>query len=274
MLLKHFLCVNFFLIGCLLSSNSQNSYGKTDIADLVLIYQGGVHRPMEWNKEQFLPYVVHRDQKGNVNWLFDGFLFLEFKDGKGRNFVPGYDAKNARREEWEWLLYRQFEENKAFSALDQCITGQMEILGKPGFRHKLVVGIPSPILDQKDWGEIDGQRLDFSRKEDRVKAAKWYIDLFLKRYKQQKYKNLQLSGFYWVDEAVNQDGDLLFSIGDYIRSKKLKLYWIPYWKAKGSDKWKEYKFDFAWIQPNHFFDKKVPDSRLDEACSFAREMNT
>ncbi len=273
MILKRLYCILCLFAGCVLSAFSQEEYGHTDIADLVLIYQGGVHRPMEWIKDQFVPYVVHKDQKGNVNWLFDGFLFLEFKDGKGRNYVPGYDAKNARRVEWEWLMDRQFEKDKAFSALDQCIADQKKILGKPGFRHQLVVGIPSPILGQKDWGEIDGQVMDFSNAEDRVKAAQWYIDLFLERYQQQNYKNIDLSGFYWVDEAVNKDEDLLRAIGDYIRTKNLKLYWIPYWNAKGSDKWKEYNFDFAWIQPNHFFNKKVPDERLDDACAFARKMN-
>ncbi len=271
--IKFFFLIIFFLIGFLLPSQAQDQYGKTDIADLVLIYQGGVHRPMEWSKEQFLPYVVHQDQKGNVNWLFDGFLFLEFTDGKGRNFAPGYNKQNARRGEWEWLQGRQFAKDKAFSALDQCITEQIKILGKPGFKHKLVVGIPSPISDQKDWGEINGKVMDFSKTEDRIEAGKWYIDRFLEQYTKQKYKKIKLAGFYWVDEDVIRCADILIPLGDYIRSKKLKFYWIPYWKARGYDKWKEYKFDFAWIQPNHFFDTKIGDERIDQACDFAREMN-
>jgi hypothetical protein len=271
--LRQFISIFLLSIICFTTSYAQNRYGKTDIADLVLIYQGGVHRPMEWTSDQFLPYVIHKDQKGTTNWLFDGFLFLEFKDGKGKNFVPGYDAQNARKEDWQWLMGRQLEKDKAFSALDQCISQQIKLLGKPEFKHKLIVGIPSPIYNQKDWGEIGGQRLDFSKAEDRLKASKWYIDLFLKNYQNQKYKNIQLNGFYWVDEAVNNDEKLLIDISNYIHSKKLKLYWIPYWKAPGSEKWKSFKFDFAWIQPNHFFDKKVPDSRLNEACDFARQMN-
>ncbi len=247
-------------------------YGKTSIADLVLIYQGGTHRP-DWTKDQFVPYVVHEDQKGNKNWFFDGFLFLEFKDGKGRNYAPGYEKLNARRQEWEWLLDRNFEKDKAFSALNECIGEQIKLIGKPNFKHKLVAGIPSPILNQKDWGEINGKKLDFSRVEDRIEAGKWYIDQFLKRYKAERYKHLELEGFYWVDEDVNGCADILIPLGDYIRSKKLKFIWIPYWKAKGFDKWKEYKFDFAWLQPNHFFKKEIENERIDQACDFAKEMN-
>jgi len=67
--------------------------------------------------------------------------------------------------------------------------------------------------------------------------------------------------------------DILIPLGDYIRSKKLKFVWIPYWKAKGFDQWKEFKFDFAWLQPNHFFSKNIENERIDQACDFAKKIN-
>ena len=48
------------------------------------------------------------------------YLFLEFSDGKGRRYAQGY-GKDARKQEWEWLLQRLFEEGKSLSALDACI---------------------------------------------------------------------------------------------------------------------------------------------------------
>lgn len=244
-------------------------YGKTDIADLVLIYQGGVHRPMEWTAAQFSPYVVHTDKEGKKNWLFDAFLFLEFKDGKGHTYAPGYDKLNARQPEWEWLLDRVFEKDKAFDALDQCIREQKKELGKPGFRHKVIAGLPSPILDQKDWGALSGKDLDFSDNGDRLAAARWYVDRFLERFKAAGYEHIDLAGFYWVDEDVRKCADILVPLGDYIRSKQYRFYWIPYWKAQGYDRWEDFKFDFAWIQPNHFFNPKVGDGRIEEAASLA-----
>jgi hypothetical protein len=251
---------------------AQSEYGKTNIADLVLIYQGGEHRPYKWTKEQFEPYVIHKDQKGKENWLFDGFLFLEFKDGKGYNYAPGYDKQSARKPEWEWLMDKQFEKNKAFSALDQCVEEAKQKIGDPFFRHKLISGIPAPIKAQKDWGNL-GHDLDFSNTEDRINACKWYIDRFLERFKNENYKNLDLSGFYWVPENDADYSDILIPIGDYIRSKKLKFYWIPYWKAVGFDNWKTDKFDFAYIQQNHFFKKTISDERLDAVCAFAKGTN-
>lgn len=275
-LLQNLLFLILFTSGsffCLASGkNKVPQYAKTNIADLVLIYQGGTHRNMEWTKDQFTPYVVYQDQQGKKDWLFDGFLFLEFKDGMGHNFAPGYEKKAARRTEWEWLMERQFEKDKAFSALDQCVGQQIEEMGKPSFRHKLIVGIPAPVKGQKDWGEID-HPMDFSKNEDCIEACKWYIDRFLERYRKEGYQHFDLEGFYWVPEDDGPYTDILVPVGDYIRSKNLRLLWIPYWRAIGFDNWKTDKFDFAYIQPNHFFKRNISYERLDAACAFAKGTN-
>jgi len=245
-------------------------YGKTNIADMVLIYYGGVHRTLEWNKDQFIPYVIHQNQQGKKDWLFDGFLFTEFLDGKGHHFAHGNgNTKLACRPEWEWLMERQFEKNKGFTALDQCTGAQLKALGKPSFRHKLVVVMPVPEKEQKDWGQLD-RMMDFSKDEDRIAACKWYIDRFLDRYRKEGYKNIDLQGFYWVSEKDGAYRDILNPIGDYIRSKNLRLFWIPYWTAIGFDNWKTDKFDFAYIQPNYFFKNEINSERLDAVCAYAR----
>ncbi len=265
----HILILLFLIVsGNFISSGAVKSkvvqYGKTNIADLVLIYYGGAHRTMEWNKDQFLPYVVHQNQQGKKDWLFDGFLFTEFLDGKGHHFAHGNENTTlARQPEWEWLMERQFEKNRGFSALDQCIGEQKLEIGNPSFRHKLVVVMPVPEKEQKDWGSLD-HLLDFSKDQDRIEACKWYIDRFLDRYKNEGYKNLDLEGFYWVSEKDGAYRDILVEVGDYIRSKNLKLYWIPYWTAVGFDNWKTDKFDFAYIQPNYFFKNEVNYLKFDK----------
>ena len=59
------------------------------VRDLALIFQGGVHR-IDWNERQIAPYVTHKFANGTEDWLFDGFLFLEFKDGRGVQLAPGF----------------------------------------------------------------------------------------------------------------------------------------------------------------------------------------
>lgn len=249
---------------------AQSYQTADDVQDLALIYQGGSHR-LDWTVDEFRPYVVHEFSDGTKDWLFDGFLFLEFKNGSGRHYTVGYEKLNARKGEWAWLLDRIFEEGKSLSALDACITEQIAELGKPGFKHQIVLGLPEAILDQKDWGELDGRTLDFSKEEDQLAATRWYIDELMKRFKAAKYKNLELSGFYWVAETNSHCGELTVPISEYIHSLGKLFYWIPYWQSKGAGEWKALGFDVAYQQPNHFFNHSIPDSRLDDACAFARK---
>lgn len=249
-------------------NNQEYKYKTSKIRDLALIYQGGTHR-IDWTPDQFIPYVTHQFADNTKDWLFDGFLFLEFTDGKGYNYAYGYAKKQARKVEWEWLLDRLFEKGKALDALDQCIENQKKEIGEPQFKHKIILGIAIPLPKQKDWGIINGDSLDFNHQSDQIKASKWYIDQLISRFKKAKYKNLDLSGFYWVDEDIATCKDLPKYVSQYIHSKKKEFVWIPYWKAKGYDQWKELGFDIAYQQPNHFFTKDIPDSRLDEACDVA-----
>lgn len=249
---------------------AQSYQTADDVQDLALIYQGGSHR-LDWTVDEFRPYVVHEFSDGTKDWLFDGFLFLEFKNGSGRHYTVGYEKLNARKGEWAWLLDRIFEQGKSLSALDACITEEIAELGKPGFKHQIVLGLPEAILDQKDWGELDGRVLDFSKEEDQLAATRWYIDELMKRFKAAKYKNLELSGFYWVAETNSHCGELTVPISEYIHSLGKLFYWIPYWQSKGAGEWKALGFDVAYQQPNHFFNHSIPDSRLDDACAFARE---
>lgn len=249
-------------------NNQEKKYKTGKIRDLALIYQGGSQR-IDWTPDQFVPYVTHQFADGTKDWLFDGFLFLEFTDGKGYHYAYGYSKKPARRVEWEWLLNRLFEKGKALDALDQCIEKEKKEIGKPRFKHQIVLGIAIPQPKQKDWGILEDDSLDFNIQSDQIKATQWYIDQLMARFKKAKYKNLSLSGFYWVDEDIATCKDLPKYVSRYIHSKKKEFVWIPYWKAKGYEQWKELGFDIAYQQPNHFFSKDISDSRLDDACELA-----
>lgn len=241
----------------------------TDIRDLVLIYQGGSHR-MDYNAEQLRPYVVHEDRFGNRDWLFDGFLFLEFDSGKGVSYHVRGSAPLARKEDWAWLVDRHFESGKGIAALDDCIAAAVRELGEPPFRHKVVIGIPEPPRGQKDWGELEGRKLDFSNEEDRVAACKWYADLLEERFRSSGFRHLELAGFYWLPEILRQSREVTRALGDYVRSKGLRFYWIPYYTAQGYSEWRDLGFDAAYLQPTYFWNRKIGDERVDRACELAR----
>ena len=92
---KSLVMFSFFLllaISCASSRKKPIIKENGVIADMVLMYYGGAHRQTEWNEEQCMKNVAYRDKKGDLHWMFDGFLFLEFKDGLsfllGKPLIP------------------------------------------------------------------------------------------------------------------------------------------------------------------------------------------
>ncbi|MCS2453191.1 DUF4855 domain-containing protein [Bacteroides thetaiotaomicron] len=52
--------------------------------------------------------MVHQFADGHKDWLFDGFLFLEFTDGKGCGFATRYSDKNARKKRMAMVIRSSF----------------------------------------------------------------------------------------------------------------------------------------------------------------------
>ena len=243
---------------------------KTDtVSDLALIYQGGTQRP-DWTEDELRPYVVHTFADGHTDWFFPSFLFFEFTDNWQIAFGYKYGTRNAKKSDWEWLLNRIFEKGKSLDALNSCIENYKKIIGEPQFKHKIVLGIVSPITNQTDWGSLDGKALNFAYRSAQIKAAKWYTDQLTKMFAEGAYNNLELVGFYWLEESTGSCGDLPKYLSEYIHQLGKRFYWIPYWYAPGFDQWKELGFDAAFLQPNYFFDKSVIEARLHDACKLAK----
>ncbi|WP_455584646.1 DUF4855 domain-containing protein [Bacteroides sp.] len=259
------------IISGLLGANTATAAYKTDIvSDMALIYQGGTHRP-DWTEDELRPYVVHTFADGRMDWFFDSFLFFEFTDSWQIAFGYSYGTRNARKSDWEWLLDRVFEKGKSLDALNSCIERYKTIIGEPQFKHKIVLGVVSPITGQTDWGSLDGEALNFTDRNDQIKAARWYIDQLMKRFNEGAYHNLELIGFYWLEESTAKCGDLPKDVSEYIHQLDKRFYWIPYWNAQGYNLWKKLGFDTAFLQPNHFFDKEITDDRLPHACNVANK---
>lgn len=242
------------------------------IKDMVLIYTGGAHRTVVWNEEKFEPYVSAYDKESDShNWLFDGFLFLEIHDGT-HSFASGYQPIPARKEQWLKLVDDYLTEGNALMALNSCLEKAKANCDAPLSKRKIVMSLPEPIPNQKDWGELDGKVLDFSNDEDRITACLWYIDHIIQRFREANLENIELSGFYWLAEEATNTRTFVSKVADYIHSKQFCFYWIPYFNSDGYNEWKSLGFDQAFLQPNHFFNDQIPDSRIDDACDLAKSL--
>lgn len=257
-------------------TNDLAKYKKIEyqVRDLALIYQGGAHR-IDWTEEEFYPYVTHKFMNGKEEWIFDGFLFLEFTSGTngGKQFTAGYGQPNATKAEWEWYLGRLFESNKSLDALNKAIGKKKTTLGDPGFKHKVALTCFVPIQGQTDWGELDGKALNFSKESDRATAGTWFIDELISRFEAGNYENLELYGIYMICEEASTIMTYCNNLKKHTQSKNLDFLWIPYFNASGASNWKNWGFDIAYQQPNHFFNVSIPDSRLTDAINFAKQFD-
>lgn len=244
------------------------------IKDLMLLYAGGKHRRFYWNDLHLEPYVSKESEDGKTHdWLFDGYLFLEIYTGyesSDKMFASGYNRLPATKNDWIDLLDYYFEPNNCVCALDKAVAKVKDKTTGPFEKRKVVISLPEPIPNQSNWGEIDGLRLNFRNEAHRVRAVEWYVDLILEYFEKAKLENVNLSGFYWLAERDKETQGIVKQVADCIHKKGYKFYWIPYFKAEGYEKWAEYGFDEAFLQPNHFFNDWVADSRIDEACQLAR----
>ena len=239
---------------------------------LVLIYDGGAHRSVRWTQEHFSPYVS-AEIAGASKWLFDGFLFLEIKDGHGRGFASGYEKLAARKVEWEHLLINYFAEGNAIHALNAQVNNVLKSgLIKDRFqKRKIVLSLPEPIPSQTDWGMLDGRPLRFANKKDRLDACKWYVEYAEELFRKANFEYVELVGFYWLAEEATNSRDLAGDVADYIYEKKYDFYWIPYFNSDGYAEWEKLGFNSVYYQPNYFFNDQISSSRLQEACDRARK---
>ena len=243
-----------------------------NITDLVLIYQGGRQRPA-WTAQDFAPYVSAVDPRDHKEkWLFDGFLFIEYVNAKKHALEEGLHRPAADKADWEDLLARNFEPSHGLAALEQACAQAEERIGAPPRPRQVVLTLPEPLEGATNWGELDGRKLNFALPADRAAACEWHIENALRRWQELAPKHLQLAGFYFVPErTVGGNARFLPLVAQRIHASGKQFFWIPYWQARGAGEWRQHGFDVAWQQPNHFFHPTVPDSRLEQACAFARQ---
>ncbi len=256
------------------TSKTPRSARTNPIADLMLIYDGGTGRE-KWTVDAFKSYV-YREQDGKFDWLFDGFLFIDFLAPSGARLCPITNNRNANQRDWQDLIDHYFQDDSSIAALDRLLE-QLEVQGhRPARKRQIVITLPTPIAGSlptkigasSPWGSLDGRSVDFHNAGDRIRAAQWYVDTVLRRWQAKQFKHLELAGFYWVFERAWREHQTP-EISRYLHDRKCALYWIPSW-PQGRANWPEYGFDFVYQQPNYFFHRKpTPLSRLEEACTFA-----
>jgi len=231
--------------------------------DVCLLYIGDEQR---YTVDDLMPYLAYLDENGEIkDTMFDSFLFLfngQFPSG-------GYSYKEGKLSGWEWSLNDVFADGRNLKALEVGAGRVKEALGlDDDFKYKVSLSLyyPTPLL--AGFGDIDGDGTidSLDTLEKRIKAVNKYIDMLEQAFNEQDFKNIELVGYYWFHETIESaDGEsvqLLNAISDYVHTKGKDFFWIPYFRSNGYDKWAEYGFDCAVMQPNYVFNLDTPYSNV------------
>ena len=248
--------------------------GITSFTDLVLCYGGSNHRkPYEWDKQRFAPYITYKDEQNTEHWLFDAFLCIEFQTSV-HSYMLGLKLPSAGKEQWQELIDYWFDRDKGMNALEAAVRDASKRLGAPSSKRKVIMVLPDAIIYQTYddtkasttyWGALEGRTMDFSVAEDRVAASRWYIDEIRRKFFEANYQYIELAGFYIVSEdlatpkfgwnpELKKSDEIVPPVSKYLHGLNECLCWIPYNCATGYNHWKEMGIDYAYMQPNYFWD--------------------
>ena len=265
------------------------------ISDMVLCYGGNqIRKSTDWPQSRFSEYVSYTDSENNEQWLFDSFLALDWRWIDEEVYDPGYDSddpldvpgkyaltaghdyRSAPKEGWQYFLDFWFtDQDNGFNGLDKAVEAASAKLGKPSVPRRIVMFLPDPLRNEfyndrnsstTYWGEVDGQTLDFSKDEDRVKAYIWYVNEARSKFNDMRakglYQNIELIGFYILSEDLKHPSEswtdyaelynCIPPLAEYLHSVNEYLYWIPYSSAPGRDRGWDLGIDYIWLQPNYF----------------------
>ncbi|MDD4264202.1 MAG: DUF4855 domain-containing protein [Firmicutes bacterium] len=250
------------------------------IRDLMLIY---TNYGVNWNLKDALSYVAYIDKNENQNrikdWFFDSYLFLALMSNNKRAFDSPARATPAIKEDWQWWLDDLFRPGAQLSVFNEAYRVANEALPEKR-KGKIYIMIPNPIAKITEFGEVNGENLDFSSQNpteatrQRFKAVEWFVEAFMELYEKANFDHLDLAGFYWLEETIHEnpgEDDLVRKVADYVHDMNLKFCWIPWFRAEGHHRWQEVGFDFCIHQPNYMFNDKVPLSRFEDVTSDAKK---
>ncbi len=242
---------------------------NTDIKakDIPLVYGD------QGDESSLLPLVAYLDADGKiVDTFMDGFLYCP------TGALPSGNALHleSKMTDWEWMRDTVFDGVTGIGTLDQVVGKVKTELNKPDYKVQVYITILVPHETVTDFGDIDGDGTSESlaTPEGRRKVLDWYIGSCKALLAERNYQNIELGGFYYLNESVNyynDDAAIIREIADAVHSADSYLLWIPYYNAHRYYLGYELGFDLVCMQPNYAF---TLDKPLSNFTSTARRMKT
>lgn len=237
--------------------------------EIVITYNG------KGEEDMLLPFAAYLDREGNIKDTFmDGFLACppgSLPSGR----LPHLENY---KEDWEYVIESSFSGNMGFDELEKVIGKVKQALNKPDYKVQVYFSFLTLWESVTDFGDVDGDGVseDLSKSEDRKKVINWFIRRCVDEFNAKNYKNLELNGFYWMNESVIwewDDAHIIAETGREVHKAGYPFIWIPYYKAHRFFLGYELGFDVVSMQPNFVFTNDAPVWRFESTASMTKARN-
>jgi hypothetical protein len=214
---------------------------ETGIRNGVLIYNGA-EQNTAFSSQYFRPYLT-TNLYDNSDTLFDTFIVL------GRSYPEGefgvHPKNKANYKDWWWYIDQTFSGQGVLYNLNESAKNVQRTVN-------VYIAIPYPKLEG-NIVNLDGIELENNMTE-RENLVKWYIERVESIWQLSGYTNLNLKGYYWFSETMGyrQDDILVEKVAETIHQNNKSFIYSPHALSTNYNRWKNYGFDGAYLQPNTF----------------------
>ncbi len=229
--------------------------------------------------DDLMPYVAYLDKEGSVkDFFFDSYLFLPCVEfGPSGAPMHANDANPTNAKDWIAYVNDTFADGYNVDALDSAFGKVKTELNQPDKKAGVFFTLLYPCMTATNFGTLGGRNLNFSNQEDRKYAIKWMIDEQLRLYNDAGYENLEVVGFYWLEEYLYNRGkqqslenELFTYASQYLHSLGLKFIWIPWYHAYGYNFSQTLGVDVTCMQPNMLWQTTADYARVASTCQEAK----
>ncbi len=222
--------------------------------------------------ENLIPMVAYVDEEGNIKDTFmDGFLYCHSGNLPSGNASHLANYKN----DWEFLFDTYFNGQAGLDVLETTVQTVKDTLNKPDYKVQVYLTVLCTVETVTDFGDVDGDGIteNLSVSEDRKKVYNWFVQKCMQEFAARGYNNLELGGFYWMNEDIHwqlDDSHIVAEAAEVIHANGSYFIWIPYYDANRYYLGYELGFDLVSMQPNIVFSSDAPFWRIDAAIEFTK----
>lgn len=232
--------------------------------------------PNATKPENLLPFVAYLDKDGNIKDTFmDGFLLCNYGGVLPSGSKPHLDNY---KQDWEYCFDGYFNGQSGLDVLEETVQQVKDALGLTDYKVKVYFTMLTVRETVTDFGDVDGDGVseDLSTSEGRKKVVDWFTSLCIDEFNNRGYQNLEIDGFYWINEAVTweqDDAHIITEVSEYVHATGYNFLWVPYYTANRYYLGYEMGFDAVSMQPNAVFDTDAPLWRIPSCADLTKAYN-